>query len=104
MRLPNTPSLPAHYRVRADLVAFVIGTLHCGLQPGIAILLLIVGLAAAAGVASIWKINGGAAEGVQVIHLVRASARAGVLTALLGAAMTALTARRTRRVSETRLR
>jgi len=102
MRPSENSPLPPEFRFHADLIACVVGILALPISgffarntqqsfpPGILFLLLVVAFASVAGVATVWRINTAGAKGSPVVPLVRAGARAGVLAALLAAAMLVL--------------
>jgi hypothetical protein len=102
---PESSQLPPEFRFRSDLIAGIIGLLALpisavfspsklsSIPPGILLLLLIITFASAAGWLTVWRINTSGIKGSPVPPLVRAGARAGVLAALLAAAMLVLGAR-----------
>ncbi len=103
MRSDISP-LPIEHRFRADVVALCCGLAALPLAPlilrysrpeqiGIAILLMIISLALAAGYGTVTFLNRAGLSSSDGSHLVRAGARAGLLTATLAAAMTVLSAR-----------
>ena len=98
--------LPREYRTRANAMtgilgitafavsAFFIGAIRHGEPlPSIAILLLIMGFAAAAGLFSIWQSTDHESDPTEIRHLLRAGARAGVKTAFAVAVLVVLTTR-----------
>lgn len=102
MRPSDTSLLPVGYRLRADLVACVAGVLSLPISAvinkaplgstNLGVLLLTIALATAAGIACVLA-NADATGTRHLFFLVRASARAAALAALLAAAMTILAAR-----------
>ena len=105
MRPSDITPLPAEHRFRSDVVALCVGPIaaavapfllrysHAGQWTGMLILLLIVSLALAASAAAVTYINRADVPSADTTYLIRAGARAGLLTAALAAAMTVLSVR-----------
>jgi len=104
MRPSDLSPLHAEHRFRADVVALCCGIVVLFLAPivtkyarpdqlGIAILLLIISSALAAGFIAVAYLNRAKLSSVDASHVIRAGARSGLLAATLSAAMTVLAAR-----------